>query len=197
MSYHTHHTEALVIKGFSVGEDNRFFSLFTRELGLLRALAKSVRLERSKLRYHLQEYAFVRVSLVRGRDIWRVTGAGDSHNPYRELAGEPHKQLIVLQITALLSRLLQGEEIDASLFDLVSSGFSFLREVPMDAETVHTFECMLVLRILARLGYVGDDTEIHPFLQGAELSHAVLMALRPRQGQARFAINQALHESGL
>lgn len=42
---------------------------------MLYASAKSVREERSKQRYALQEFSHARVTLVRGRSGWKVTGA--------------------------------------------------------------------------------------------------------------------------
>ncbi len=52
-------------------------SIFTRELGLVRATAQGIRLEKSKLRYSSQLYSFGIFSFVHGKEFWRLTSAGE------------------------------------------------------------------------------------------------------------------------
>lgn len=197
MSHHTYVTPTLVLGGVPVGEGNRFLSLFTRELGFVRAVGKSLREERSRLRYHLNEYALVEVSLVRGREVWRVVGAQDGLNLYTKLEGNREKQLLLSRVAALLSRLLQGEDADPILFDMVERGLLFLVETPLDTELVRDFEYMFVIQILARLGYVGDQKELDPLLTPAPFTRTVVESMSLHRDRALEAINRALEASGL
>ena len=83
--YHKHTTHAFVLDVSTSGEKNHFVTLFTREFGMIKAKAQSVRVMDSKLRYALQEYSYIEVSLVKGKDIWRITNALPIYNIYFEL----------------------------------------------------------------------------------------------------------------
>jgi hypothetical protein len=87
--YHKHTTRAFVLSVSPSGEKNHFITLFTREFGMIRAKAQSVRVSDSKLRYALQEYSYIEVSLVKGKDIWRITNALPIYNIYFELMSPP------------------------------------------------------------------------------------------------------------
>src|SRR3989344_3317413 len=119
MSHFHYDTESLVLGGFPVGENNRFLTLLTREFGLVRAFARSVRAERSKLRYLLQDNSRARISLVRGRELWRITGVVSLDNSYAVLRRREEKQLVA-RVFLLIRRLAQGEKRNERLFDLTT-----------------------------------------------------------------------------
>jgi len=180
-----------------MGESNRFLTVWTRELGLIRAVGKSVRASHSKLKYHLQDYSYTHISLVRGREVWRVTGAHLIHNLYNEYALTRNKQLLLMRVSALLSRLLQGEESDKPLFDLVLSGMTFIQKTPLDTQLLQDFEYVLVVRILAKLGYVGEHENLSVLLSPAPFSREELIRVSSYRRQALRAINHAIEASGL
>ncbi|HFC76631.1 MAG TPA: hypothetical protein ENJ27_00135 [Candidatus Moranbacteria bacterium] len=78
--HNIYNTEGIVLSSFGVGEANKFFHIFTRELGLIQATAQSVRELKSKNRYGLQDFSVSDFSLVRGRDIWRITNVLSQEN---------------------------------------------------------------------------------------------------------------------
>ena len=53
--YEKYQTEALVLGNREMGEADRVIALFTRDFGLVRARASSIRTERSKMRYAIQD----------------------------------------------------------------------------------------------------------------------------------------------
>ena len=154
MMHPKHHTDAIVLAARDVGEASRMLCLFTRELGMVHAHAQGVRLLRSKLRHHLQPLTRAHVSLVRGREVWRVVGAEQS----RAITAPAFPK-----IALLLRRLVHGEEADPSLFALVLS----------DQE-----ETLWVAGILERLGYLDRRALV---LSGAPLVSAINLALRETQ----------------
>jgi hypothetical protein len=131
-------------------------SIFTRDFGLVTAVAQGIRLEKSKLRYYVQNYSFAVFSLVRGKEFWRLTSAasgGDGfldtnisaqHDLRDRLLGNSScsrqsrsqgpsssspplaTQELIAKIAALLKRLLQGESPHPELFDIVHSCEIFL-----------------------------------------------------------------------
>ena len=77
--HHIHHTEGIILGSKNYGEAGKYFFIFTRELGMIYASAQGVRKITSKLRFILQDYAYVKIDLVAGRDFWRVTSASKTN----------------------------------------------------------------------------------------------------------------------
>lgn len=78
--------EAVVLRHSDWGEADRLLSLFTRELGKQRAVAKGARKMRSRKAGHIEPFTRVVLMLARGRDMWIVTQAEtvDAYQPLRE-----------------------------------------------------------------------------------------------------------------
>ena len=109
--HHIYTTPAFVIHSSPHGESGKFLLLFTRDFGMIGATAQGIRLGTSKLRYHIQDFDFSSISIVRGKEVWRITGA-------HEL--EHTKNTIVhLKILKFLKRLLHGEEKNEKLFEII------------------------------------------------------------------------------
>ena len=109
MAYHIYHTEAIILGAQAMGDGDRIFSLYTRDLGVLFAHAKSVREGRSRLRYALQTFAHVEVDLIRGKHGWKIISAR-SVDPLADVWRDEQKRYVLAQHAQLLRRLIQGEE---------------------------------------------------------------------------------------
>ena len=109
-------TESFVLASYETAEHDRTYKLFTKEFGLIFARATSVRKLESKLRTHLQVGRMTRVTLVKGKEIWRITG-GEEYHCYPLLRDDVFK---------LLERFVRGEGVQKTLFthmkDIVSTG---------------------------------------------------------------------------
>ena len=95
-------TEGFILKSVNFGEANKYFFIFTKDFGLIKATAQGVRLLKSKLRYSLEDFSFTQVSIVRGKEVWRITSA-------QKISGLNYL-LLISKIFSLLLRLLHGEE---------------------------------------------------------------------------------------
>ncbi len=73
--YEKYRTEAIVLLREARGEGDARITLLTKEFGVIMVEVKSVREERSHLRYALQTLTLLDVTLVRGKTSWRVAGA--------------------------------------------------------------------------------------------------------------------------
>ncbi len=194
MSYHIYHTEAIILGGRAHGEGDRILYCYTRELGLVFAHVKSVREGRSRLRYTLQTFAHVEVDLIRGKHGWKLISARPI-NSLETLWRHPKKRRVLSEVAALLRRLIQGEESHTVLFDDVLSGFYFLSELEEDA-LLRSSELLLVIRLLAQLGYWGEK-DAHPLLLEKELSPAALAYAHTQRPELLLRVNAALHASQL
>ncbi len=147
--YVKYHTEAIVLGGNVHGEADKMFSLYTRDFGLVRARASAVRREYSKMRFALQYYAHVYVSLVRGQSGWRAAGAQRSSHM---LSGESLRAYA--RIAALTERLIRGEEKNEHLFTILRDVHDSLKEAVQPS----AIELLGVARVLHQLGYLSVGT---------------------------------------
>lgn len=156
MAYATYTTEALVCGTYDKNTADRSFLLFTREAGMLYAEARSVREERSRQRYALQDFSLVRVSLVKGKNGWKIGSIEAIKNYYHEAINKEARGDVV-SLFRLLRRFMKGEEATPNLFDYAVSAFTVLVK---DSEFRLFISTSVQVQILAYLGYV--DTKFIP-----------------------------------
>jgi DNA repair protein RecO len=186
MPHHIYTTPGFLIHSSPHGESGKFFLVFTRDLGMVGATAAGVRLSQSKLRYYTQDYSFSLFSLVRGKDVWRMTGA-------KEIEGEgevkeENKKLWV-QVLSLLKRLVPGEEQNERLFKVIENVHKYLCENIAEKDVV---EYLTVLRILNVLGYVSEQDFV-----GEEINSGVLEKVKAQKEAILKMINNGLKQSQL
>ncbi len=131
-----------------VREADRVYSILTRNLGLIQATAIGVRKAESKLRGALEPFILSSISLVRGKDHWRVTSAESIRNIPASAA--------IARPLCLLEKLIQGEAPHPELFDAVEEAVLFYPECSRGAPKPddEMFETNLVSKILFHLGYL-------------------------------------------
>lgn len=138
MAIEKYTTEAIVIESFDQGEHDRVYKLFTREFGLVMAHAKSVRKLESKLRAHVMPRSIALVTLVQGRDVWRLVGAEGKPSSYESLH----------EVATLVRRFIRGEGAHRVLYDRL---LSFLdKEATLDLQKR---KLLLYYIVLVELGY--------------------------------------------
>jgi DNA repair protein RecO (recombination protein O) len=192
MSHSIYTTEGFILKSVNFGEANKYFYIFTKDFGLIKATAQGVRLLKSKLRYSLEDFSFGTISLVRGRELWRITSA---EKKFALNSKETEKFLLVSRVSSLLLRLLQGEENNDLLFQSLKEGILFLQDYY--TEDFSNFEYILVLRILSALGYFGKLTEFSQFTSSPYFTSELLLNIQSLKSKVIFEINNSLKETHL
>ena len=196
MSHTIYTTEGFILKSANFSEANKYYFIFTKEFGLIRAAAQGVRHLKSKLRYGLEDFSLSQVSLVRGREIWRLTSAEKKLNLKNK-----EKLLVLSRFFALLLRLLHGEEKNDFLFDSVKEGMLFLENYNLEdknkEEILVNFECIIALRILSSLGYIGKIADFDQFITSSGFTPELLVAMSPLKTKAIIEINKSLKETHL
>lgn len=195
MSHHIYHTRGIILSSAPVGESNRSYKIFTEELGLVSAIAQSVRDAKSKLRYVLQDLSFVTVDLVRGKEVWRIISAG-AHRPLVTIKEDLARLELFARFCAFLSRLLQGEGRDQELFDEIIRVVDFLEKESVSKDLALSFETLIALRVLEHLGYV-DREGYEKFLGPDAYSTDALLEFEKIRLVVLPKINEALNASHL
>jgi len=110
---------AVVLRHADWGEADRLITLFTREHGKLRALAKGARRIKSRKAGHLEPFTQVTLQLARGRDLPIITQA-ETIEAYLVIRENLVQTGYVVYVLELLDRFTyeDGEE-SASLFRLL------------------------------------------------------------------------------
>ncbi len=194
-------TDCFVLKSSASGEANKQLDLFTKDFGFIRATAQGLRYLKSKLRYSLTDFSYARVSLVRGKEFWRVTTATKKGDVSFDVVSLEARESL-FRIFALLRRLLQGEESHPELFDTVLKAFHVLMEISNEgaehlAIKVMAVEELTVLRILFLLGYVKDDPSLRTFVDSNEFSDDLIQSSLGSRKALVAEINRALQASSL
>ena len=149
--YQKYNTEALVLGSYESGENDRTVVLYTKDFGLVRARARSVRSEASRMRYGLQNYSLSHVSLVRGKASWRVAGAA----ALRYASGDTRGIAAFARVCELVTRLVHGEEENTYLYGVLAEAHAALIREKTDA--FGTIEIVCVARVLFALGYISAE----------------------------------------
>lgn len=192
MTYQIYQTPAIVLKSSTRSEADKVFTLYTQAFGLTYAQARSVREERSKLRYQLADLSVGSVSLVQGKRGWRLVGASVSANT---MGASPASVRSFARIATLTSKLVHGEEENRYLFDVLANAQSHLLSDPCaHAEEI---EILCVVRVLFALGYVAPKEEDRELFTHAKYGTAVCEHVAHRQKHFLKSINTALGETHL
>ncbi len=193
--HHIHHTHGFILSSRNMGEANKMLTIYTREMGLVRAFVQGVRFHKSKLRFTLQDFSYVNVDLVRGRELWRVTSA--KHISSFPLARYNEPSLILMtRVGKLLERLCTGESPSETIFDDFIQALYLLDNEYMSSSTREALELHLVLRVMNSLGYIGDSDMLSKYLCSSFDCNKTEMLLKERQSIIAH-INKALNESQL
>ena len=192
--HHIYHTEGLILSSKNYGEAGKYYSIFTRDLGMIYASAQGVRKLSSKLRFVLTDYSYVKLDLVRGKDFWRLTSALKT-NKLESISKDSETFRIYANIARLLRRLLAGEDANEFLFDDVLKGL-FILEKCKTSEELRGIEAIIVLRALHNLGYIGEDEMLRNIIK-SPFEESLIFEVGKSRSKILSHINKALGETHL
>lgn len=157
-------TEGIVLKGYDYGEADRILTLYTPQLGKLRAIAKGVRRTKSRKAGHLDLFTRTNLLVARGRQLDIVTQAEtvESFAPMRT-------DLVRLSYAHYVAELVDAFTVEQlANYPAYATTVAALRRIAMAADpalSVRSFE----VQLLGLMGYrpqlhrcLGCDTAIEP-----------------------------------
>ncbi len=196
MSYHIYTTKGIILNEKPMKEADKAVTIFTRDLGSIRAIATGARKGSSKRSSALTELSFGKFSLVRGKKDWRLTSATLETSIYSEF--KENKKLLIsfAQILSLIDKLVQGEEKNKKLFDIFEDSLKFALTNKLSGEEIKSFESLTVAKILTELGYLGKDDIAKEYLN-EKISKELIDKEKLDHRKIVIAINRGIRESGL
>lgn len=191
--HHIYHTEGIILGSNNFGETGKYYAIFTRDLGMIYASAQGVRKMSSKLRFVLQDFAYLKIDLVKGKDFWRVTNASKTNK--LENLSKLEIFEVFINISKLLKRLLAGEDPNKDLFVDLINGLSVL-EKSKTKDELRNIEAVIVLRILNNLGYIGGNEVLQDFIK-SPFEEDIIFKVSESRVKILHQINKALKETHL
>ena len=174
MAHQIYLTEGIILKKKDFGEADRLFWIYTEKFGMIMAIGKSVRLEKSKLRYNLELYSYGEFALIASKEFWRIVDASEILTP--KVGKNTKLKLAQFSKTArLLLRMIKGQE--ANDFVWLELKTFFLLLFGGNTKEIRGAEVLTIARIMNNLGYMEKVPN--------------------RQNLAVQAINKAIRESML
>lgn len=193
MSYHVYTTQGIVLRKKSVGEQSVFLHLLTEDLGLIIVSVRSTRSPKSKLRGLIEEYSHGYFSLIKSKNGWKLTNVSEEGNFF--FCAPEYVRKTLAQISSVLIKMIQGEEMQKNVFELVLNTFESLTVSREDE--VQPIEIIAVLRIMNLLGYVEKSNLNEDLLKDHVFDEKTIKYSMENKIQMVGLINKAIKESHL
>jgi DNA repair protein RecO (recombination protein O) len=140
--------DAIVLRRSDLGEADRIVTLFAREHGKFRAVAKGIRRPTSKVGGHLELFTHSRLLIARGQNLDIVTQAETSQS-FLGLRDDVFRATFACYSAELLDRLTVEHSPDPEAFDLLAATLARIAEDRQPETATRFFE----LQLLGHLGY--------------------------------------------
>ncbi len=121
----TFRTEAIVLRRTDFGEADRLLTLFSREYGKIRAIAKGARKPQSRKTGHVELFMRSRFLLAQGRDMDIITQA-EMIQAYPALREDLVRATYASYAVELLDRFTVEEDPHGGMYKLLAEGLGWL-----------------------------------------------------------------------
>jgi DNA repair protein RecO (recombination protein O) len=158
--------EGVVLRTIKLGEADRIVTLFARDNGKVRAVAKGVRKTKSRFGGRLEPYTRVSLVVYRGRTLDTITSA-DIVSSYKELRADYPRLVAAAALADLVDKVTPEQERAYSVYALLVAGLEALA-----AHGASTVVPAFALKLLSISGYhpqlrvcagCGDGGELGAF----------------------------------
>ena len=114
-------TEAIILRRSDFGEADRLLTLYTREVGKIRAIAKGARKPQSRKTGHIELFMRSNLLIATGRNLDIVTQA-ELVDPHRNLTGDIVRTTYAAYAAELLDSFTPDEERHLGIYQLLVDG---------------------------------------------------------------------------
>ena len=123
----TFRCQAIVIRRTDFGEADRLLTLFSREQGKIRAIAKGARKPQSRKTGHVELFMRSRFLLAKGKDLNIITQA-EMIEAYPALRQDLVRTTYASYAVELLDRFTTEEDRNVDIYDLLAEALNWLAE---------------------------------------------------------------------
>lgn len=150
--------EGIILKRINLGESDKILTVFAKNYGKIKCLAKGIRKINSRRAPHLELFNYSRLTIHRGRNFDIITEA-ESINSFGHLRKDVSRVAAAYYLAEIVDKLCpEHQEHNQILTELVKS-LVFLNET--DCPDKRNFLSKFNHFILTNLGYMPEDHEIN------------------------------------
>ncbi|MAT44769.1 MAG: DNA repair protein RecO [Anaerolineaceae bacterium] len=142
------HVDGVILRHNRWGEADRLLTVFSKELGKIRVVAKGVRKTRSRKAGHLEPFMRSALLLAQGRDWWIVTQA-DTLQAFMSIREDLQKTAYAAYIVELLDRFTYEDGPNFPAYRLLVETLERLDAGENLFVVIHYYE----IRLLDLMGY--------------------------------------------
>lgn len=159
----SHKVEAIILKRINVGEADRLVTVFSRQQGKLKLIARGIRRLSSRKKGHLELFNQVKLQIARGKSLDMITEAATLNN-FSSLRTNLNRVRIGYLLLELVDKLTAENQEHPEVFELLSDNLRRLDSDGAPANLIANFEKEL-LSVLGfglpdRLGRDGLEAHI-------------------------------------
>ena len=124
-------TEALVLKSIKFGDTSKIATLYSKNYGKIKVIAKGIRKPKSKLAGALQTFSHIQIVFYKKQtaEIYLLSQSEILHS-YQALTKDLNRYVFASAAMELLDRLITGEEPHPEIFDLALETLSCMESSP-------------------------------------------------------------------
>jgi len=148
-----HKLQALVLSRRNIGEADRLVTLFTREQGLVKAIAKGVRKIPSRRGGHLEPYTMV-LTLISATRAGNYVSAVETMRAYQDLQLDKRVLPVVRNIALSVTSFFEEGQVQPTLFDAIAHAWDILPS--LDDQRRALLEMAVAIHALELAGVMPD-----------------------------------------
>lgn len=141
-------TRAIILRRHDLGETDRILTLFTRNYGKRRAVAKGVRKPQNRKTGHVELFSEIDVLISVGRTLDVVTQV-EMTNAFYPLRENLEHTTYALHLLELVDAFTEDNDVNTALYDLLVQGLHWFSETDKLELVASYFE----LQLLSEVGY--------------------------------------------
>jgi DNA repair protein RecO (recombination protein O) len=159
--------EGIILKRRNVGEADRILTVFTKQFGKIRVIAKGVRKISSKRGPHVEVFNHVVVTLYKGKGMDTLTDVSPITS-FEAIRSDLHRVGAAYYLCELIDGLLPEGQSHEDVFLLLVDAFGALSSVKH--ERIEILRARFAAALLTKLGYMAPgkkfkDNEIDSYVE--------------------------------
>jgi DNA repair protein RecO (recombination protein O) len=186
-------TQGVVLRQMPLGEADRILTLFTPDMGKLRAVARGVRRTKSRLGGHLEPLTHVSVSVAHGKALDTIAEAETIHS-FRGLREDLGRVSRAIYVAELVDGFSAEHSPSPNVYRLLLEALHRLQESSGSGQLIRYFEVQLLRQSgfgpeLLRCVECRSDIEPGDHLFSSAKGGVLCQRCRPPSGEALLPLS--------
>lgn len=135
--------QAFILKRTNFSEADRLVTIFSRQHGKLKLIAKGIRKPTSRKKGHLELFALTKLQVAKTKSIDIITEAATIEN-FPNLRKNLNRVRIAYLLTELVDKLTVQKQEQVEIFDLLQSSLTILNSQSAPSDFIKNFEIQLL-----------------------------------------------------